>query len=1121
MQSPQIKIVLRPTEIRKLKQTDVVLFDKYVKTYGPIDDPHVVATQMEKDLYDDLKDLEYKKALPPQQRNVAVAEFESLIPQYLAHKAEEKELFAKMRINLVNAEKILANDAVKPVVELFTERLGEKNGVKCIKSLVACLLTCNLEPSDNAFKEFMILFSQKIQDETYPFDVKMMTTFNDSMVQWRNLLKTLFDEKAECSRSSLGGVACAAASDAAFQTTRLVDAPKSSAREVGAHWSPVNPLFQAKSITQPSYKNALSCTALYLQHRNIFTSDTYNSLVDALKQMMIFRVIYTPPLTPRQFEPELMSLAISASKHNALLSFALSKSYKDLPGVTIMVNACSKTPIIDASLHRAVPAPMSEPPMSPLLTVKQLAPSRTLHDSEVLKFKKKIKELERYGTKQSTIATKALSDAEYYCKEAEDYLEESTAAKNPKAMNQNAVNAGEAAVNADKAAKSAEASYENVKTSVEKAGKICDDLLSAEIDFFASSAPGLEQKGKFEEANAECKKNFEKTATDTQKTATDARAAATDARVAANQAQDAANKAQVAANQTVAQRADVRKAAEAKAAAEARAAADNKEVSSVVSSLVSSVATSVVEDEQKSKDLQEAFEAGRRRRTESAAAAPADANHPSVTGIDMGDFQTLFVCDYKTMIEISTRIRDLTDESIFLFLQSNPHLSKYMLFDGFYTDDTDEVLQFFKGGLSGRTFLVVGILQQYIRDTTTLLVTGKTALQLTAVLNDDRIDMVNKSYPPLPVDKYTAPGICLSRLCSDFDMSLVTAVPATPSLKKTFINTILLFFNKRGIFHNIESSDVPSKKYDNFLISNSFLTILSRGAPNTISVKKSSGSGISGGVLDILDVKFQTYEENHLIFPNLEHLEPTFFQIDAERLLSSPMPDAERLLSSPMPDSMLTLLTFRLPDLLSILNECIQIIIKELTKLFTYKRILDEEYYFFVITTLLKFFSRAVQLSYMQANKQNSTRWIFFTEVARNQTPQYMIPIITDFLNLFLVGDYKLNAEIFHYFGVYKATARLDWETRTAMPLHKQILDILKKKKNIPDFISPPEKFMGGKKNKLKTKRKAMKTRKTNKSKKNNKKKRLTINKRNSGAKHCISPYKLTNKSSGRRTRKY
>ena len=175
MQSPQIKILLRPSEIRKLKQTDVKLFDKYVKTHGPVvaTHPHVVATQKEKDLYDDLKDLEYKKALPPQQRNVAVAEFESLIPQYLAHKAEEEELFAKMRINLGNAEKILANDTVKPVVELFTERLGEQIGVECIKSLVACLLSCNLEPSDNAFKEFMILFSQKIQDETYHFHGKM------------------------------------------------------------------------------------------------------------------------------------------------------------------------------------------------------------------------------------------------------------------------------------------------------------------------------------------------------------------------------------------------------------------------------------------------------------------------------------------------------------------------------------------------------------------------------------------------------------------------------------------------------------------------------------------------------------------------------------------------------------------------------------------------------------------------------------------------------------------------------------------------------------------------------------------------------------------------------------
>jgi hypothetical protein len=296
----------------------------------------------------------------------------------------------------------------------------------------------------------------------------------------------------------------------------------------------------------------------------------------------------------------------------------------------------------------------------------------------------------------------------------------------------------------------------------------------------------------------------------------------------------------------------------------------------------------------------------------------------------------------------------------------------------------------------------------------------------------------------------------------------------------------LLFFNKHGILHNIENSDVPSERYDKFVISsNSFLTLLSRGAPNTISVKKSSGSGISG-VLDILDVKFQTYEENHLIFPNLL-LEPTFFQIDAERLLSSP---------SPMPDS--TMLTFRLPDLSSILNECIQIIIKELTKLFTNGGIPDGEFYFFVITTLLKFFSRAVQLSYIQANKQNSTRLIFFKEVVNNQTPDYMIRIITDFLNLFLVGDYKLNAEIFHYFSVYKATARLDWETRTAMPLHNQILGILKK--NIPDFVSPAQKLMGGKKNKLKTKRKTRKTRKTrkprktNKSKQNNKKKSFTKN---------------------------
>jgi len=150
----------------------------------------------------------------------------------------------------------------------------------------------------------------------------------------------------------------------------------------------------------------------------------------------------------------------------------------------------------------------------------------------------------------------------------------------------------------------------------------------------------------------------------------------------------------------------------------------------------------------------------------------------------------------------------------------------------------------------------------------------------------------------------------------------------------------------------------------------------------------------------------------------------------------------------------------------------------------------------------------------MQANQLNSTRLIFFTAVVSNGAPHYIAPIITDLLNLFLVNDNILNAETFHEFAVYKATDRLDWNVRKEMPLHTKILGILQKY----DFVPPPPERMGGKKNKLKTKRKVMKerkarkTRKINKSKQNIKKKRFT---------RSISPYKLINKSRGRRTRKY
>jgi hypothetical protein len=282
---------------------------------------------------------------------------------------------------------------------------------------------------------------------------------------------------------------------------------------------------------------------------------------------------------------------------------------------------------------------------------------------------------------------------------------------------------------------------------------------------------------------------------------------------------------------------------------------------------------------------------------------------------------------------------------------------------------------------------------------------------------------------------------------------------------------------------------------------NSFLTARSLGSPNTISVKKSLGSGVAD-VLSILDVKFLTKKENRSIFPVLQS---AFCEVDIGDFLT-----VRKIMS-------LTMLTFKLPDLVSSLNECVQITIKELTKLFTIKRIEYNESYFFTITTLLKFFSRAVQLSYIMADERKSTRLIFNTVVAhqykgKGVPPEIMKLVVEAILNLFLVDEYRLNPQTFHDFEMYKATKfKGDWKVRVEMSLHEQILDILIK---YFSFTPPIQEYMGGKKNKLKTKRKtrkARKPRKTNKSKQNNKKKSFTKN---------ISLYKLTNKSNGLKTRK-
>ena len=1056
----------------------------------------------------------------------------------------------RIDIEMVKAKKLLNKDGIKPVVKLFTERFEVKHGLNSITNLVAMLLYCGLNYEDDAFERFIDLFTQKINDKEHPFVPTMMTTFTDLLLNWSELLKPLIFTDAECKSASGSTAACAASDDDALESFAT------SMRIRQVH----------------SYKNALSCTALYLQKRNIFTRDTIDFLLDNVKQMLIFRVYMPPQLPPRQDRSsELMQFARSAFEHKALLQFDRANTFKDLPDVTIVVNACSQPPndTFSSGITRLRVSSTFEFEPDPMHTLMdELVPSQSLlavtslHNAQVEELNKKLDSQTRFRTKQSGIAKKAFETAKDYCSEAEENLENVHLSKSVKECSIFVKRAEEAAVRANKAANSAEAVYLEVEASVVSSDEICEKLLSAENIFLTKISNSssfsidvdVESKKNDKKAEIDAKKAAAQTAaTDIKKFATDARAAATAAEAAVNaatisakalaaaapvpttsaerkarvqqqQAKEAAEKEAFALQQAkeAAERKALVQEQKAKEAAEKKRLQDEKEAAAVEAKAKANAATEQkrledekkaavaaeqkrledekkaasaaaeqqkhLEDEERAKmalTIAQGTAAAQQKRLESdkwlanakekfPARVAAEAKAAALlVGINMDDFNELFTCSFEEMYTIAEIIKVVADELILSLFKSNPHLTKYMLFDENFT----------------RTFLVIGILDKFLKNKNfRILFTGKTGLQLTAVNNDRKIDFLNSKFPPVPVDEFTAPGVCLLKICSDIDFSLVTSVPATQSLKETFIGTILLFFYNSGIFQNVDSSEAPPEQFAMFIgTPNSFLTLRSIGSRDTISVKKSLGLG---NKLSILDVKFLTLEENLSIFPNLR---PVLCNVDTGDFLRS-----IRLPS---------MLTFRLPDLSSSLNECAQITIKELTKLFTTKRLAYNESYFFTITTLLKFFSRAVQLSYIMANENEDTRSIFYRAVLSHyggQPPnEQMKTIITDILNLFLFDAHRLNPETFRDFAIYKATANSDSETRVGMSLHTKILNILIEHFG---FTPPTQEYMGGKKNKLKTKRKARKLRKTRKTRKtkNNNKKRFTRN---------IPPYKLTNKS--------
>jgi len=189
-----------------------------------------------------------------------------------------------------NAKPILSMPEIRLVVELFKKKYGEELGLVIITNLVAMLLYCDLTYEDDAFKHFIHLFTQKINDEKEPVGNDMMLVITDLLFNWSRLLKGLiFTDVGKCKSAE-----CAAASD------------------------------DLKSSQQNSYKNALSCTALYLQNRNILTQDTFGTLLDNVRQMLIFRVWMPPTLLTQSAHDgklEFMSLARTAAANNAFIPF--------------------------------------------------------------------------------------------------------------------------------------------------------------------------------------------------------------------------------------------------------------------------------------------------------------------------------------------------------------------------------------------------------------------------------------------------------------------------------------------------------------------------------------------------------------------------------------------------------------------------------------------------------------------------------------------------------------------------------------------------------------------------------------------------------------------------------
>jgi hypothetical protein len=380
-------------------------------------------------------------------------------------------------------------------------------------------------------------------------------------------------------------------------------------------------------------------------------------------------------------------------------------------------------------------------------------------------------------------------------------------------------------------------------------------------------------------------------------------------------------------------------------------------------------------------------------------------------------FSQIFKCTPQEMHQIAERVKGLSDEDIFSLMTESP--LPHILFDTYRHP--------------ARAFLVFGILKGYLKPENKLITVGKTAMLLSSCLHEKQIKSLEPRLKKMSQEDFPAkrevpygfaPGTFLFEFLTDYDCLVVfpDSISVTPILKETFVTVFLSFFYSSLVMRHDDQLAVDRLAYDRFLTTkNAVMVRPSRNINNVAKVEKNLGDRID----TVADISFKTTSE-------------VVFQPETDDELNHAVGPFH--------------LSFEFPSIVVLLNESTRVVVNELTLMLEDKIRKHRS-----ISTLLHFFSRAVQLSYMQlavvcyrANQCNDTtinifmrhvtHWVSKTTgyVAERNKP-FIKNIISSMLPMFVVeGDIMLHQPTFLEADLYRKM-----KNKSDMMIHEQIFERL------------------------------------------------------------------------------